>query len=220
MKKSFFIGSVLSFVIWFSAMAKEVTIDLRYNVLKYDPARNYLNWTIGSRNIRDFLDAATGASRARSTREVDAFLYDSSSSRRYTIPVGLRQLMLYPVSPERYMNISHVTVFAEGQKLVIRFIIAGTIYQIRTDDRKQIDVKNAFSRAPEIAVDNSLSPVVLRPQYILPGGRAADWNSLDWSKIRWRPDTADANASRKYKGILTAGYADGVLTVKGTLLPE
>jgi hypothetical protein len=108
----------------------------------------------------------------------------------------------------------------EGRKLVVRFILDGTVYQIRTDDRKQIDLKNAFSKTPEIAVDNSLSPVVLRPQYIPPGGRAADWNSLDWSKIQWRPDAADVNASRKYTGLLTAGYADGVLTVKGALLPE
>jgi hypothetical protein len=96
-----------------------------------------------------------------------------------------------------------------------------TVYQFRTDDRKQIDVKNAFFLAPEIAVDNSLSPVVLRPQYILPGGRATDWNSLGWSKIQWRVDTADVSASRKYNGILTAGYAGrytGLLPMKLPML--
>jgi hypothetical protein len=203
-----------------SVFAQEVTIDMRYNVLRPEPARNYLDWTIGSRNIRDSLDATTGASRARSTRELDVFRYDLPANRRYTIPVGLRQLLLFPICPERYTNLFHLTVLEEGQRLVIRFILDGTVYQIRTNDRKQIDLKNAFSKAPEIAVDNSLSPVVLRPQYILPGGRATDWNSLDWSKVQWRPDTADVNASRKYNGILTAGYADGVLTIRGTLLPE
>lgn len=215
-----FIGVVLMFTTSFLAIAQEVSIDFRYNVLKPDPTRNYLDWSIGSRNIRDSLDATTGASRARSTRELDAVRYDSSATRRYTIPVGLRQLLLFPICPERYTNLFHLTVLEEGQKLVIRFILDGTLYQIKTDDRKQFDVRNSYSKAPEIAVDNSLSPVVLRPQYILPGGNARDWSALDWSKVQWRPDTADTNASRTYNGVLTAGYANGVLTIKGALLPE
>jgi hypothetical protein len=220
MKKSFFIGIVLVLVSGFSAIAQEVTIDMRYNVLKPEPAGNYLDWSIGGQNIKDSLDAVTGASRSRSTRELDALRYDSPTTRRYTVPVGLRQLLLFPICPERYTNLFHLTVLEEGQRLVIRFILDGTVYQIRTNDRKEIDLENAFSKAPEIAVDNSLSPVVLRSQYILPGGRAADWNSLDWSKIQWGPDNADVSASRKYSGILNAGYADGVLTVKGRLTPE
>jgi hypothetical protein len=220
MKKSFFISILLVFAGSFSAIAQEVTIDMRYNVLRPEPTKNYLNWSIGGRNIKDSLDAISGASRARSTIELDALRYDSPTTRKYTIPVALRQLLLFPICPERYTNLFHLTVLEEGQKLVIRFILDGTVYQIRTNDRKEIDLKNAFSKAPEIAVDNSLSPVVLRPQYILPGGGAADWDSLDWSKIQWIPDTADVNASRKYDGILTAGYVDGVLTVKGRLIPE
>ncbi|MDR1019992.1 MAG: hypothetical protein LBL73_04455 [Synergistaceae bacterium] len=220
MKKSFFIGIMLVFASSFSAIAQEVTIDMRYNLLRPEPAMNYLDWSIGSQNIKDSLDATTGASRARSTRELDALQYDSSAARRYTIPVGLRQLLLFPICPERYTNLFHLTVLEEGQRLVIRFILDGTVYQVRTNDRKEIDLKDSFSKAPEIAVDNSLSPAVLRPQYILPGGRAADWDSLDWSKVQWRPDNADVSASRKYGGILNAGYADGVLTVKGRLTLE
>jgi hypothetical protein len=220
MKKSFFIGVVLVFATGFLVTAQEVALDMRYHVLKPELARNYLNWSIGSRNIRDSLDATTGASRARSTRELDAFRYDSPETRRYTIPAGLRQLLLFPVCPERYTNLFHLTVLEEGQKLVIRFILDGTVYQIRTDDRKQIDVKNAFSKAEGITVTNALVPVNIKPEYLLPGGGAADWNSLDWSKIQWRSDTADVNASRTYKGMVSAGYTGGVLTVKGTLLPE
>ncbi|MDR1535286.1 MAG: hypothetical protein LBU64_09345 [Planctomycetota bacterium] len=220
MKKPFFIGIGLMLVGGFSAMAQEVTIDMRYNVLRPDPARNYLNWSIDGRNIKDSLDATTGASKARSTRELDDLRYDSPETRKYAIPVALRQLLLFPICPERYTNLFHLTVLEEGQRLVIRFILNGTAYQILSDDRREIALKKAFFKAPEIAVDNSLSPVVLRSQYLLPGGRATDWNSLDWNKIQWRPDTADAGASRKYKGILTAGYADGVLTVKGGLTQE
>jgi hypothetical protein len=74
--------------------------------------------------------------------------------------------------------------------------------------------------AEGITVTNALVPVNLKPEYILPGGAATDWNSIDWSKIQWKPDTAEVNASRKYNGTLTAGYVNGVLTVKGTLLPQ
>jgi hypothetical protein len=218
MGKSFFISIILIFAISIFAVAQEISIDFRYNVCIPEPSRNYLNWSIGSRNIRDSLDTTTGASRARSTRELDAFRYDSNG--RYTIPVGLRQLLLFPVTPEKYLRFWPLTVLEEGQKLVIRFIIGNTLYQIRTDDKKQFDVRNAFFKAPEIAETGSLSPLVLRPQYILPGGNARDWNSLDLSKVQWRPDIADASASRKYTGVLTAGYAGGVLTITGRLIPE
>jgi hypothetical protein len=42
-------------------------------------------------------------------------------------------------------------------------------------------------------------------------------NALDWDKINLVPDTAAPNASRKYTGFLTAGYSNGVLTIKGVL---
>jgi hypothetical protein len=90
MKKLFFIGIALLLGTAFSVTAQEVAIDMRYNVLRFEPARNYLNWSMGSRNIRDALDATTGASRVRSTRELDAVRYDSTTTRRYTVPVGLR----------------------------------------------------------------------------------------------------------------------------------
>jgi hypothetical protein len=218
MKKVFCFA--FSLCLGFSVFAQDVTIDMRYNVLRFDPARNYLDWSIGSRNIRDALDATTGASKARSTRELDTVRYDSMTTRRYTIPIGLRQLLLFPICPTRYTDLFHLTVLEEGQKLVIRFILDGTLYQIRTDDRKQVDIRNAFFKAEGITVTNALVPVNLKPEYILPGGTATDWNAVDWSKIQWRPDTSEANASRKYTGILTVGYANGVLTIEGTLRPE
>jgi hypothetical protein len=218
MKKLFCFA--FSLCLGFSVFAQEVAIDMRYNVLRFEPAKNYLDWSIGSRNIRDALDATTGASRGRSTRELDTVRYDSIATRRYTIPVGLRQLLLFPICPTRYTDLFHLTVIEEGQKLVIRFILDGTLYQMRTDDRKRLDVRNAFFKAEGITVTNALVPVNLKPEYLLPGGRATDWNAIDWSKIQWRPDTSEANASRKYNGILTVGYANGVLRLEGTLTPQ
>jgi hypothetical protein len=218
MKKLFFMGVALLLGIAFSVTAQEVAIDMRYNVLRFEPARNYLNWSMGKNSIKDSLDATTGASRAHSTRELDAFRYDSN--RKYTIPAGLRQLLLFPICPTRYTDLFHLTVLEEGQKLIVRFILDGTLYQIRTDDRKRVDLRNAFFKAEGITVTNALVPVNLKPEYILPSGSATDWNAIDWRKIQWRPDTAEANANRKYNGILTVGYANGVLTLEGTLIPQ
>ncbi|MHB9293991.1 hypothetical protein Holit_03114 [Hollandina sp. SP2] len=220
MKKLFSIGIVLLLGTAFSVTAQEVVIDMRYNILRFEPARNYLNWSMGNKNIKDAYDARTGASIARSTRELDAVRYDSMITKRYTIPVGLRQLLLFPICPTRYTELFHLTVLEEGKKLVIRFILDGTLYQMRTDDRKQVNLSNSFFKAEGITITNALVPVNLKPEYILPGGTATDWHSLDWSKIQWRLDSAEANASRKYNGVLTAGYADGVLTLKGTLIPQ
>jgi hypothetical protein len=220
MRKLFFLGFALLLLTAVSALAQEVAVDMRYNVLEFDPAGNYLNWSIGGKNIRDSYDAVTGASAARSTRELDAVRYDSMTTRRYAIPIGLRQLLLFPLCPTRYTDIFHLTVLEEGRKLVVRFIQAGTLYQIRTDDGKQADIETAFSKAEGITVTNALVPVNLKPEYLLPGAAAADWNSLDWSKVQWRPDVADADASRKYGGRLTLGYANGVLTLAGALTPR
>jgi hypothetical protein len=122
------------------------------------------------------------------------------------------------VSSRQYTDNFHLTVHEEGQKLVIRFIVYGTVYQIRTDDKKQIDIKTACSALEGITIANSLSST-LRPQYVIPGGNPANMASIDWSKIQLRPDIAPAKASRKYNGILTVEYNGGILTVKGTLTP-
>jgi hypothetical protein len=220
MKTLFFMGIAWLFGAASSVTAQEAVIDMQYNILSFEPAKNYLNWSMGSKNVKDSYDVRTGASAVGSTRELDAVRYDSMATKRYTIPVGLRQLLLFPICPTRYTDLFHLTVIEEGQKLVIRFILDGTLYQIRTDDRKRIDIKTAFSKAEGITVTNALVPVNLKPEYIRPGGSAADWNAIDWSKIQWRPDTAQANASRKYNGIITVGYASGVLTLEGTLIPQ
>ncbi|MDR1363874.1 MAG: hypothetical protein LBJ35_07510 [Spirochaetaceae bacterium] len=216
MKKICFI--MLFFALGVLATAQEISIDFRYNVLQPEPSRDYFNWTFENKRIQDSYDATTGASRARSTREFDAARYDTMTSRRYTLPSGIRHLMMFPVAPQRYTDNFHLTVQEEGRRLRIRFIVYGTVYQILTDENKKIDVRNSCFFAENITESNSLiSP--LKARYVKPGGNANDINSLDWSKIEWKPDTADANSSRKYTGALTAGYTNGVLTVKGVLSP-
>jgi hypothetical protein len=216
MKKIWFCISF--FALTFTLFAQDLSIDFRYNVLGSKPSRDYFNWAVGNRRIQDSYDAATGASAARSTREFDAVWYDAQASRRYTLPHGFRHLMLFPIAPPRYTDNFHMSVQEEGQRLRIRFMVYGTVYQILTDENKRIDIRTGCFLAENITERFALvSP--LRARYVKAGGDVNDMNALDWEKVNFVPDTAAPNASRKYAGVLTAGYANGVLTVKGVLSP-
>ncbi|AEF86527.1 hypothetical protein TREPR_2178 [Treponema primitia ZAS-2] len=217
MKKLFYV--VLFAVIGFSIYAQEVTIDMRYNVLRSEPERDYFKWSIGNKHIDDAYDVLTGASKTHSTREFDAVRFDTSINRRYTLPRGIRHLMLFPVASRQYTDNFYLTVQEEGQKLIIRFIVYGTVYHIQTDDNKNINIENACFMAENITVNNTLVSV-LRPQYVRPGADAKNMNAIDWNKITLIPDTAVTNASRKYSGTLTAGYNNGILIIKGVLTPR
>jgi hypothetical protein len=70
----------------------------------------------------------------------------------------------------------------------------------------------------DIAVSNTFSSQ-LRPQYVKTGADPTKMTSIDWSEITLVPAIAVTNTSRKYDGILTIGYNNGILTVKGALLP-
>jgi hypothetical protein len=216
MKKICF--SILIFSAAFALSAQEVTIDMRCNVLRPEPSRDYFNWTFGNRRIQDSYDMLTGASAARSTREFDAVWYDAPASRRYTLPHGLRHLMLFPLASPRYTDNFHLSVQEEERRLRIRFMVYGTVYQILTDENKRIDIRTGCFLAENITERYALvSP--LQARYVKPGGNANDMNALDWAKVNFVPDTAAPNASRKYAGVLTAAYTNGVLTVKGVLSP-
>jgi hypothetical protein len=132
--------SMLFWAAAFALFAQDVTIDMRYNALQPEPSRDYFNWTVGNRRIQDSYDAVTGASRARSTREFDAGWYDAPAARRYTLPHGLRHLMLFPVASPQYRDNFHLSVQEEGRRLRIRFIVYGTVYQILSDETNRIDM--------------------------------------------------------------------------------
>jgi hypothetical protein len=202
-----------------TAESQDVSIDMRYNVLRSDPANDYFNWSNGGKNINDSYDAVSGASIASSTGEFDAVRFDNMRSRQYTLPRGIRHLMLFPVSSRRYTDNFNLTVHEEGQKLIIRFIVYGTVYQIQTDDNKRIDIQTACSLAKGITESNTLASPV-KSRYLKSGADPESINSIDWNKINLVPDRAASDASRTYTGVLTAGYANDILTVSGVLKPQ
>jgi hypothetical protein len=206
----------------FSAIAQEVNIDMRYNILRSEPSMNYINWSIvGNRvnkRINDSHDAVTGASVAQTTKEFDAVRYDSMTTRKYTMPVGIRHLLLFPLPARQYTDNFNLTVREEGERLVILFIVSGTAYKIQTDSQKKININNDCFLAKDLTISNTLSSPI-KQRFVKAGSDPSKTSSLDWDKIQFVPDTAASDASRKYSGILTAAYNNGVLSIKGVLTP-
>jgi hypothetical protein len=214
MKQVFVFLAVLT--IGCNIYAQNITIDMRYNVLKSEPSQDYFNWSTENKKINDKYDAVSGASVAHSTREFEAVRLDSSLTRRFTLPRGIRHLMLFPVASRQYTDNFNLTVTENSKKLIIRFIVYGTVYQITTDDNKKVDIQNSCFLAEGITESNSLvSPVKAR--YLKQGADPKDMNSIDWNKINLVPDREVPNASRKYSGLLNVNYANGILTVNGIL---
>jgi hypothetical protein len=109
MKKLFYFAFPLR--LGFSGFAEDVTIDIRYNVLRPEPSPSYFNWSFGSRSIHDSYDAVTGTSVARSTREFEMVRYNSMKNRWYTMPIGFRQLLLFPISTRRWKDTFNLPVY-------------------------------------------------------------------------------------------------------------
>lgn len=199
----------------FAATAQKATIDYRYNVEKDEPAANYFNWSADGKNVKEGFDVASGASKAHSTTEFNVVRFDSTGKAK-AIPTGLRDLMLYPGAPRATATGDTLNVKAEGKKLTIRYIHRGTAYEIVTDAKGVFDITKDCKISSALA-DNKGGKFIFRSEYLKAGGDATKASDVDWSKVTLNPDTADANATYKYTGKLTATYTKGVLTVKGTL---
>lgn len=199
----------------FAATAQKATIDYRFNSLK-DDEKNYFNWSADGKNFKDGFDVKSGASKAKSTSEFNIVRYDTTGKAK-AVPGGLRSLVLYPVANRATAENDAFTVTAEAKKLVIRFVHRGTAYRITTDDKGVIDTSKSFEMAPGLA-DNVAGAFILKADYLKAGGDNTKMSDIDWTKVTFKPDTADDNATYKYNGTLNAAYSkDGILTVKGSL---
>jgi hypothetical protein len=150
MTKKIYFAIVFS-CLCFAVYAQNVTLDMRYNVLTSEPSRDYLNWSAGNRRIHDTYDALSGASAARSTREFDAVRFDTPSSRRYTMPWGIRHLLLFPVASRRYTDNFHLTVREDGGK-------------IKNPRHEWRGIEDFSLKSLRMRGNNSPAPPVLRPE--------------------------------------------------------
>jgi hypothetical protein len=212
----------------FSGCGRSAKIDYRMNVAGSDNG-NYFNWSAGSANVKDALDPSapgengtTGASKAKSTSRFDAAVtYDIPSNAAkytgYTMPSGLRGLLLYPVAPDSVRINDKLSVTANGKELTIRYIHRDSAYEIKTDSAGKIDVTTACKVARGVGSTEDQHTFTLKPEFSKTGSASADMGDFDWEKAVFTPDTFSENATRRYTGSLDTEFASNILTIKGSL---
>lgn len=198
-----------------AAAAQRLSIDYKLNVFAADET-NRLNWSADGKTVKDGYDATSGASKANSTYLLDSIRYEDKTLKTLNIPVGLRCLLLFPLTDFSTVQTDALSVTPEKKQLTIRFVHRGNAYQIKTDEKGRINPATSFFMAPNVA-DNIGGFFVIKSEYLLPNGNAANMWDLDWSKIQLVPDVANSSVDSQYKGNLNSSYKNGVLTIKGTL---
>jgi len=195
--------------------AQNAKIDARVNVMAADAA-NYINWTVGGKAVKDSFDAASGASVAQSTKGLDAIRYDANDSKKAAIPVGLRGLLLYPVSSFDIAAYDDLKVTQTGKQIVIRYVHRGVAYELATDKNGKFDLATGAKLAKGLA-ENVGGEFVLKKEFVKDGADPKKMSSLDWSKVTLVPDVRDPAAKRWYEGKLDFAMKNGILTIKGNL---
>jgi hypothetical protein len=166
------------------------------NVRAPDPSANYFKWSVGSLNINDAFDTATGASKMNSTAQFDTVRYDSATTKQAAIPGGLRSLFLFPVATWETAVSDSLQVAASGKMVIIRYVHRGSAYQFQTDANGKLNILTGCKVASGVG------------------------DNIDWTTIRLTNDTFSSSASRHYEGMLDVAYADGILTIKGNLIEK
>jgi hypothetical protein len=205
---------VVTVVSLFAASAQRAVIDFRFNTVK-DDGKNYFNWSADGKSVKDGFDAASGASKAKSTSEFNIVRFDSTGKKQ-AVPGGLRALVLFPVAASAIADGDAFTVKSLLKKVTITFVHRGTAYKITSNDKGTIDLASGFQIAKDVGV-NLGGKFVLKDEFVKTGGNKNTMADLDWSKVILIPDTADVDADYKYAGVLDAAVKDGILTVKGSL---
>lgn len=195
--------------------AQSVSVDMRFNALAADSA-NYFNWTFGKKAVKDKFDAASGSSLSGSTAAFNDVRFDSAKTKKSALSVGLRGLLLFPLSDYTLDSSDAFTVTVDGTAVIVRYVHRGTAYELRTDKNGKLDVLTGVKNAKGLA-DNVGGDFVLKKEFIKAGTTGKKMSDLDWSKITLVADARDQAASRWYEGKLDFAYRNNILTVKGTL---
>jgi hypothetical protein len=226
------LAAVLSFV-----GAQELKIEYQYKVNGPD-AGNFLSFTGPLRYItadKDTLDATTGASAKKSTTLFTAYQTDVLGKAAF--PSGLRNVFLYPVSPQSLRTDDNLQVSkAANGAITIQFVHRGVAYGIITDNTGKINLGPAgpingtqiYMRT--IGYIQGAGPQVLHTDFS-PDGTAARvnygtvWNpsspsgkAIGSARTGGRTVDGPDSASLFYwTGSLQAGFNNNILTISGTL---
>ncbi|MDR0707864.1 MAG: hypothetical protein LBF60_08340 [Treponema sp.] len=216
-----FCAAIVAMVVFVGCGGGSAKIDYRMNIAGLD-ANSYFNWNAKGVSVQDGFDAATGASKAKSTTRFDqAVTYDipenAAKYTGYALPGSLRGLFLYPVSADSTRVNDDLTVTANGKQVVIRYVHRDSAYEITTDANGKLDVLTGCKAARGIATTEDQHSFTLKPEFSKTGEASGNMTDFDWSKATLTPDVFSANATRHYTGDLDVAYANNYLTIKGSL---
>jgi hypothetical protein len=215
--------------------AQDLSIDYRYNVSGPDSG-NYLTYKSAIRYIeanKDTYDAATGASKSKSTSLFAPIQTDIMG--KATISAGLRGLLLFPLSNDSTRIEDNLRVYKEGNSIIMEYVHRGVAYRIQTDEKGNITFPRGSYVMRAIGYIKGHDPQVISTDFSADGTASA----VDWKKV-WDPgspsgrtvapgenaktgpiqnDYGDMMAMFNWDGTLQVRFENSILTIQGTLRP-
>jgi hypothetical protein len=215
--------------------AQDLSIDYRFNVSGRTEG-NYLSYTSAIRYIaadRDSFDAASGASRQKSTSLFAPIQSDIMG--RATISGGFRSLLMFPLAADSVRREDNLHVYKEGSVITMEYVHRGVAYRIQTDERGNISFPRGSYVMRTIGYIRGEGPQVISTDFST--DRTA--GGVDWRKV-WDPGTpsgrpvdsgsesktgpiqndyGDMMAMFNWDGTLEVRFENSVLTITGILRP-
>jgi hypothetical protein len=171
---------------------------------------------LGKKIVKDGLDASSGASLSGSTKEFDVVRFDSPDTKKPAIPVGLRGLLLYPISDYKTLAYDDLKVSEQGKVVTVRYVHRGVAYELTSDGKENSTFFRRQSRKD--FADNVGGEFVLKPEYVKAGGDPRSVGS-GWSKVTLRRTKGSRRVPR-YEGTLSIALIEGVQEIKEILREE
>jgi hypothetical protein len=215
--------------------AQDLSIDYQYNVSGRTEG-NYLSYTSAIRYIaadKDSFDAATGASKQKSTSLFAPIQTDIMG--KATISGGFRSLLMFPLADDSVRVEDNLHVYKEGAVITMEYVHRGVAYRIRTDNQGNIGFPRGSYVMRTIGYIKGQGPQVISADFATDKTAA----TVDWKKV-WDPatpsgrtvdsgsetktgpiqnDYGDMMAMFNWDGTLKVNFEDSILTIKGVLRP-
>ena len=110
---------------WAEITSPKLSIDFSLRISEGHPAaseENYFRWKDSSGDsAKDSLDAITGASVSASTKRFDSIMYANPGDKNNLFPQSLRNLFLYAVTSQDFMDKDDFLIESDQGKITIQF---------------------------------------------------------------------------------------------------
>lgn len=140
---------------WAEITSPKLSIDFSLRISEGHPIaseENYFRWKDSSGDsAKDSLDAISGASKSASTKRFDSIMYANPGDTKNLFPKSLRNLFLYAVTSQDFMDKDDFLIESDQGKIKIQFRHRGSAYKIVTDEKGLLNFTQATEekKAPE-----------------------------------------------------------------------